>query len=262
MSSNSHPRPILKRDSDISPIQLPTPTPWPPLPFSKCIDDDLQLLDLPSPHVHFPPTPGLTTTHPTHSPRTYDRAPIIVQPNSCQLPRRGARKLISPPIEYEKRGRSTKRRKSKLEESESKGSYFHPKAYEACEPEPLTGSSASNDPTTIGLPTLIPDSPLSDSSSSDSDSTIFTPPRDSSRIRVDGSSGGSYTSNSPLLKDVCSTEENWNRRPQIVNHHHSTSYNVSSRSSFSLGLTSSSSSGGGASSSFAPFLDEGCLGGF
>jgi len=59
-----------------------------PLPFSSCST----ILD--SPHVHFPPTPTLTSTAITHSRFTYDRAPIVVAPNLCALPERGGRNFI------------------------------------------------------------------------------------------------------------------------------------------------------------------------
>ncbi|KAJ3536587.1 hypothetical protein NMY22_g5970 [Coprinellus aureogranulatus] len=79
-----------------------------PLPFSS----SSTLLD--SPHVHFPPTPILTSTALTHSPNVYDRAPIRVSPNSCALPERGDRTYspdsASPPTSI-----------SPIE------SYFHPK---------------------------------------------------------------------------------------------------------------------------------------
>ncbi|KAG2022402.1 hypothetical protein CC2G_000153 [Coprinopsis cinerea AmutBmut pab1-1] len=55
-----------------------------PFPFASS-----RILD--SPRVHFPPTPTLTTTGLTHAPHVYDRAPILVQPNVCALPERGAR---------------------------------------------------------------------------------------------------------------------------------------------------------------------------
>ena len=55
-----------------------------------------------SPHVHFPPTPILTSTALTHSPNVYDRAPIRVSPNSCAMPERGDRTFGSeeatPPL--------------------------------------------------------------------------------------------------------------------------------------------------------------------
>lgn len=47
-----------------------------------------------------------------------------------------------------------------------KGSYFHPKAYEACQPEPLNAATS--------LPSLIPD--LSSSESDESDAAVATPP--------------------------------------------------------------------------------------
>jgi len=79
------PRPILK--------SLPSPsvsseTASNPLPFSSCPT----IFD--SPHVHFPPTPTLTSTEITHSSFIYDRAPIVVTPNVCALPERGGRKFV------------------------------------------------------------------------------------------------------------------------------------------------------------------------
>ena len=81
------PRPILK----VLPF-FSTETAANPLPFSSCPT----ILD--SPHVHFPPTPTLTSTEITHSPFTYDRAPIVVAPNLCALPERGGRTIIGGKI--------------------------------------------------------------------------------------------------------------------------------------------------------------------
>ena len=78
------PRPILKSLSS-SFVSSETSN---PLPFSSCPT----ILD--SPHVHFPPTPTLTSTEITHSSFMYDRAPIVVTPNICALPERGGRKFI------------------------------------------------------------------------------------------------------------------------------------------------------------------------
>ncbi|KAF8167183.1 hypothetical protein B0H34DRAFT_3957 [Crassisporium funariophilum] len=89
-----------------------------PLPFATCPS----MLD--SPHVHFPPTPTLTSTEITHSPFIYDRAPIIVTPNTCALPRRGDRKLFGG-------GNSPC-----LSPNAAKGGYFHPRAFEADKREP------------------------------------------------------------------------------------------------------------------------------
>jgi hypothetical protein len=50
-----------------------------------------------SAHVHFPGTPSLTATFTTHSPNSYDRAPICVAPNPCELPPRGDR--VYEPLE-------------------------------------------------------------------------------------------------------------------------------------------------------------------
>jgi hypothetical protein len=54
---------------------------------------------LKSPHVHFPPSPSkLAATFVTHSPGTYDRAPIAVSPNLLAIPAWGDR-IYSPSIE-------------------------------------------------------------------------------------------------------------------------------------------------------------------
>ena len=127
MSPHTRPRPILKHHVSMS-KQVTQP-----LPFLACGHP------VHSPHVHFPPTPGLVqSTHPAHSPRTYDRRPIIVSPNQCDLSSRSDRKLHSPPADFEveRPGRSRTRSPGRAAE-DVKGSYFHPRAFEACEPEPL-----------------------------------------------------------------------------------------------------------------------------
>ncbi|OCH95709.1 hypothetical protein OBBRIDRAFT_498768 [Obba rivulosa] len=152
---STRPRPILKRES---PLIEPTLI---ALPFAACPT-------ILSPHVHFPPTPRISSQHPAHSPRTYDRAPIVVSPNVCQLPQRGARTLYSPPthFEVEKRGRSRSRG------PDVKGSYFHPRAYEACKPEPLGDAPPSLDTSMPMPPSLVQDLSPSD----ESDESVTTPP--------------------------------------------------------------------------------------
>jgi len=83
-----------------------------PLPFASCP----KLLI--SPHVHFPPTPSLTSTHIADSPRTYDRAPISISPNLCALPERGGR-VYTPASEHRNH-------------KQGEGCYFQSRAYEAC----------------------------------------------------------------------------------------------------------------------------------
>ncbi|TFK69886.1 hypothetical protein BDN72DRAFT_839791 [Pluteus cervinus] len=75
-------RPILKTSTDSSDASIANA-----LPFASC--SKYQVLY--SPHVHFPPTPTLTSIEITHSPSVYDRAPIVVAPNACALPERGGR---------------------------------------------------------------------------------------------------------------------------------------------------------------------------
>jgi len=79
------PRPILK---GLPSASVSSETVSNPFPFSSCPN----IFD--SPHVHFPPTPTLTSTAITHSPFMYDRAPIVVTPNTCALPERGGRKFV------------------------------------------------------------------------------------------------------------------------------------------------------------------------
>ncbi|KAG9308954.1 hypothetical protein JVU11DRAFT_4607 [Chiua virens] len=74
-----------------------------------------------SPHVHFPPTPTLTSTFITHSSTVYDRTPAAVLPNTCALPGRHEREIIEP---------SCPRRTRHLwnwDAEGPQGSYFHPR---------------------------------------------------------------------------------------------------------------------------------------
>ena len=162
------PHPILKRDS--SPFRTPA------LPFSRGGGGPL------SPHVHFPPTPGMSSTFPAYSPTTYDRKPIVISPNVVQLPRRGERRLFisSPDLEepgdHERRGRRRSRScgrergaRAKSDEGPVKGSYFHPHAYEACVPEPADDPTS---PIDFAPPPLVYDLSPSD----ESDEVVLTPP--------------------------------------------------------------------------------------
>lgn len=162
MSPLTPPRPILKRQ--LSPSRQVAPQPILP---SMMRDTML------SPHVHFPPTPCLVvSTHPAHSPRTYDRKPILVSPNSCDLSSRNERKLYSPPagfeVERKERGRGRSRRRG--QDTDVKGSYFHPRAFEACEPEPF------EEDILLTPPLMTRRSSYSDDSDSDDSDAVSTPP--------------------------------------------------------------------------------------
>ncbi|KAH7886364.1 hypothetical protein F5I97DRAFT_1778995, partial [Phlebopus sp. FC_14] len=153
------PRPILKHHPNLSDQHhLLHPSPF---PFAAC---STVLL---SPHVHFPPTPTLTSTFTTHSPTSYDRTPLVVAPNNCALPGRHEREFTEGRTRAEYESLSSRSRSSRREEM--KGSYFHPRAYEACYPPPPFSSRP---------PPLIPDSFHYDvsSESDDSDGLITTPP--------------------------------------------------------------------------------------
>ncbi|KAJ8583663.1 hypothetical protein M405DRAFT_828211 [Rhizopogon salebrosus TDB-379] len=92
-------------------------------PFPACS------LVSPSRHVHFPPTPTLTSTYAAHSSATYDRSPVAVPPNQCALPGRHEREFACSGDN----GRA-----------EIKGSYFHPRAYEASSPEPSVSDESDS----------------------------------------------------------------------------------------------------------------------
>ncbi|PCH34302.1 hypothetical protein WOLCODRAFT_135615 [Wolfiporia cocos MD-104 SS10] len=163
------PRPILKRDSPPPPLSDD-------LPFSMC-DHIL------SPRVHFPPTPCMSSMKFTHSSQAYDRAPIVVSPNNgCLIPKRD-RRLRSPlvhpkgargrmhPSEDEHDYESDDEEVEEVEVVEEvKGSYFHPRAYEACTLEPVDTATGSFD--VSPPPSLVPDLSPSD----ESDDPVRTPP--------------------------------------------------------------------------------------
>ncbi|KAK0209203.1 hypothetical protein DFS33DRAFT_516619 [Desarmillaria ectypa] len=83
------PKSILKRP----PPLLLSPNPFPFAGSATVVVSP----SLRSPHVHFPPSASLTSTFVTHSPNSYDRAAIIVFPNSLELPDRGDR-VYSPTL--------------------------------------------------------------------------------------------------------------------------------------------------------------------
>jgi hypothetical protein len=134
------PRPILKPLATMSAVESNTNS----QPSSCCQPHTV------SPHVHFPPTPAISRTYVTHSASTYDRAPIVVSPNSCELPERDGRLYTSTSPDVS-----------------PKGSYFHPHAYEACQPEPdlpsrfdvpdlsMSASSESEDSDGYGSPQVV-----------------------------------------------------------------------------------------------------------
>lgn len=251
----TRPRPILKSGA------FPRHDTSSPLPFAAC-------QGLASPHVHFPPTPRISSMHPVYSPQTYDRAPIAISPNVCQLPSRGSRKFRSPPTHFdiERRGRGRSRSRSQIdssteeeeeeeEEEDIKGSYFHPRAYEACKPE----SSSDMPQASITFEIASQPSLLADLSPSDeSDDSIVTPPdRDSPAMLT--SSSRPHTLHTPHRKS------SWDSDAQG-----STSYSAYS-CAVSLCETqkhrphlerSSVRRLGKPVKPFRASLDEGCLGGF
>ncbi|KIM38166.1 hypothetical protein M413DRAFT_30305 [Hebeloma cylindrosporum] len=156
------PRPILR------PPPLSYNDPDSPLPFAS----SSRIPPLESPHVHFPPTPVMTKISITHSPFSYDRAPIQVAPNVCALPERGERKVGGGGGGFGVGVTSMK----------GEGGYFHPSAYKN-ESMLLGVSSNSNSP--AGSPYTTPPmrrnrtepslSLLASSSSSERDGHLYHP---------------------------------------------------------------------------------------
>lgn len=140
----SIPRPILKHRKASAVEQI--------LPFATCSA-------LRSPHVHFPPTPALVAaTHPVYSPRTYDRRPIPQSPLTGVIPNAAEFEVERP-----ERGRP----REKPRDGDVIGSYFHPRAFEACEPEDILDSDPFLTP-----PLLVRD----ESPVSPSEEEVITPP--------------------------------------------------------------------------------------
>ena len=94
-----------------------------PFQFASCASVEV------TPHVHFPPTPTLTSTFITHSSTVYDRTPAEVPPNTCALPGRHERDFVDT---------SYPRRPRRLWDwdRDSQGSYFQPRGSEARSAEP------------------------------------------------------------------------------------------------------------------------------
>ncbi|KAI0347619.1 hypothetical protein BDW22DRAFT_1349644 [Trametopsis cervina] len=222
---SAHPRPILKRVVSSNRQAKHTPA----LPFATCG----RIL---SPHVHFPPTPSMVaSTHTVHSPQTYDRKPIIVSPNYCALPDREDRSLYSPPADFEVEQRGRARASSRAEQI--KGSYFHPRAYEACEPEPFLVDDSRFCP-----PLLVRDSSNSDEYDSDDsdDESVSTPPDTKAPpvIAIEGVNSVPI-SGTPMLEKGVSSQDH---RPTLIRSNKRPPVRFAS--------------------SVSAAVDEGCLGGF
>ncbi|KAF9449993.1 hypothetical protein P691DRAFT_798676 [Macrolepiota fuliginosa MF-IS2] len=280
------PRPILKSLPEYS-----------PLPFSK--------YPLDSPHVHFPPTPTLTSTSFTHSSIAYDRAPITVSENECALPERGGRCYDIQPRHKRSSRHTHNRNRSRgdtvggsdnTQGPDPKGSYFHPRAFEVCEPEGVERHPRYDSYFTLPDLTSSSDSSSSSSSSSDSDSdsscgSFTSSPPSIPRVVVDstlGDASSTYPPNSSLFMQngtqsrlSHSSQQQQQQQQEYIVHYPRPSSKmesteskktVSGRRMTSAGRSSSNSAsklnaavrlakyGGGFSDQ--TMLLEGCLGGF
>ncbi|KAI0732429.1 hypothetical protein C8Q72DRAFT_148546 [Fomitopsis betulina] len=226
--ARAQPRPILKRDSYPAPLADDSE-----LPFTMC---DYII----SPRVHFPPTPNIASLSFTHSPNTYDRAPIVISPNSgcLQLPKRGERRLYSPSADFdgERRGRTRSRCASRERDSPSpdvKGSYFHPRAFEACSPEPLDSPA-----TPLNFSSSPPDLIRDVSPSEEEDDLVGTPPDSRASAMIEAAHADAKCGVSPNRADH--SPRSSRRRP---------AGGLLRRSVVTVSFAT-------------PDLDEGCLGGF
>ncbi|KAJ3484522.1 hypothetical protein NLI96_g5584 [Meripilus lineatus] len=95
----------------------------------------------------------MTSEHSVWSPGTYDRAPILVSPNTLALPDRHDRVLYSPDVEGRpvRRGRSFRRRPK----AETEGCY----SPMVLTPYPVDSPTQESP---LSPPPLDPDSPCSD----------------------------------------------------------------------------------------------------
>jgi hypothetical protein len=172
------PRPILKtlRRASGGPNLLVSA-----LPFSSSSST------LFSPHVHFPPTPTLTATFTAHSSDVYDRKPILVSPNECTLPERDERVYLELPSAPHCIQPSTERR-PRSHAVKPIGSYFHPRAYEACEKDKVIVdddvflSSSDSSDSDMSPPSSPPELTVSSSSASEVSDSDWSPRMPSPRI--------------------------------------------------------------------------------
>ncbi|KAF8553109.1 hypothetical protein OG21DRAFT_1306777 [Imleria badia] len=111
-----------------------------PFPFASCASVEV------SPHVHFPPTPTLTSTFITHSSAVYDRTPAEVLPNTCALPGRHEREFVD--TSYPRRPR----RLWDWDRESPQGSYFQPRGSESRSVELSDDSDAVRTPPEPTLP--------------------------------------------------------------------------------------------------------------
>jgi len=122
-----------------------------------------------STHVHFPPTPALTSTHLTHSSNIYDRAPINVSPNACALPERNGRT-------YTPESDSHRKAKSRAGTSTDVDCYFLL--------EPHEGVSTTFPPTPFHPTSPSPPQLMADTSSGLDESDTSTIPPDSQLLSL------------------------------------------------------------------------------
>lgn len=147
------PRSILKQSShsihraDAPGALLAAALPYPPEP----------------PQVHFPPTPSLAKTYPTHSGSAYDRAPIVVLPNDCALPERGCPGRTYTTCSRSRSSNATAgSSKDRCSSASATGKHVHPRVV-----EDMRNRQS-------GPPPLIPD--ISSSESDESDGVVSPPP--------------------------------------------------------------------------------------
>jgi hypothetical protein len=166
-------RPCLKHSTDLDPPPSANSSSN-PFPFALCPS-------VMGHRVHFPPAPVLCQTHLTHSSSIYDRAPIVVLPNTCALPERNGRTYPPSNNEYTSSSSSSSKRRStqhpkvaQVATATGAAALHHPHAFRD------TSMASSDSPTRQHqhqhqhqLPQLVPD--LSSSESDESDINSLPP---------------------------------------------------------------------------------------
>ncbi|QRV78380.1 hypothetical protein RhiJN_06395 [Ceratobasidium sp. AG-Ba] len=128
-----------------------------PLAAPGSIGGTSEMLPYAQANVHFPTAKReLVKTRVTHSPSSYDRSPIVVQPNSCALPARGCPGRTYDPTPVSPSGRTI-----------HPSAQFHSSASMSQSPPRIRRPA-----TPCAVPGLIPD----EGSSDDSDGLISPPP--------------------------------------------------------------------------------------
>lgn len=193
----------------------------------------------PNVHVHFPPQTSLTQTFTTHSGATYDRAPIVVLPNDCELPERGCPGRTFDGLPQDIASSSSSCRSSRRD----------------CRSSRMSAGAQDVDVRKVSSrpPPLVPDL----SSESDESDGLISPPEFSNS----NATSLSLSHHHPLSHSIPQTQEHFDKALAFLPHSPPTTKDRSKRRSSPATSKPRFKSEAGARSFAASSLD-GCLGGF